>query len=142
MAGGRPSKIDNIDREVFERILSRFNPLDTTCYYLGVSKNTLRKWVKITYGIAFEEVEKMFQAKGRADLLDMAWNMAQKNPAVLIFLLKNFCGLSDDPKPVDTGEERREFRAAIKAATKALEGSDLSRIADIPDPEEEAEEDG
>lgn len=133
MAGGRPSKIDHIDKEVFERLLSRFNPLDTTSFYLGVSRSSLRTWVRNTYGLTFEDVERMFQARGRADLLDMAWHQAKVNPAVLIFLLKNFCGLSDDPKPVDTGEARREFNAAINAATKALGESDLSRIADIPD---------
>lgn len=138
--GGRPSKISGIDKGVFERLLTRFNTLTTVAYYFGVSKSSLRRWVKSTYGATFEEMELAGQARGRADLLDIAWDSARLNPAVLIFLLKNFCGLSDDPKPVDTGDERREFNAAIKAAAKALSESDLSRIADIPEPEEGGED--
>lgn len=130
---GRPSKTKDIDRGMVERMLERFNPLDAVCYYLGISRTTLRGWVRCEYdGMAFEDLERRCQAKGRATLMEYAFNMAKTNPAVLIFMLKNFCGMSDDPRPVDTGEERREFLSAMKSATKALSGSDLSRIADIP----------
>lgn len=136
--GGRPSKVSSIDPGVFERLLTRFNTLNTVAYYFGVSKSTLRRWVKSNYdGATFEEMELAGQARGRADLLDIAWDSARLNPAVLIFLLKNFCGLSDDPKPIDTGEERREFVSATKAAIKALDEADLSSIADIPEIETE-----
>ena len=140
LAGGRPSKIEHIDKEVFERLISRFNPLDSVSFYLGVSRSSLRSWVKQTYGMTFEEVERIGQAKGRAELLDNAFWMARKNPALLIFLLKNFCGLSDDPRPIDTGEDRREFQSAIKTAAKALGSFDLTPIADIPRGDVDAEE--
>lgn len=138
----RPSKIDDIDKEIFERILSRFNTLETTAFFFGVSKSSLRSWVKSTYGVPFEDVEHIFQSKGRAALLDKAWAMASRYPAVMIFLLKNFCGLSDDPRPVDTGAERKEFQSAISTATKALNSLDMSAFADIPPADDGKDKEG
>ena len=138
----RPSKMEYIRREELEALLKIQCTCQEVCAVFHVARQTLRKWVKETYGCSYEEISQEYSAYGRMSLRRSLMALADRNPAVAIFLAKNYLGMSDDPKPVDTGDARREFTAAIKAATKALEGSDLSRIADIPDPEEEEEEDG
>lgn len=131
----RPSKTDNIRRDEFEALLKIQCTCQEVCAVFHVSRQTLRKWVKETYDCTYEEIAEEYSAYGRMSLRRSLMNQADRNPAVAIFMAKNYLGMSDDPKPVDTGEARREFTAAIKAATKALEGCDLSRIADIPEPE-------
>ena len=102
--------------------------------YFHISKSALQRWTKENYGgQTFEQVAEQCRGYGNMLLLQNLFALSKTNPAAAIFLAKNWLGMSDDPHPVDTGEARREFNAAIKSATKALEASDLSMIADIPD---------
>lgn len=127
---GRPKK--EIDQEIFENLLKIQCTADEICSVVGVTKPTLKSWVREKYNAGYEDVAQKFHASGRVSLRRYGYKHAAKNPAVWIFMAKNYLGMADDPQPVDTGEARAEFTAAIKAATKALSESELSRIADIP----------
>ena len=131
--GGRPKA--RIDQKKFEAKLRGQCTLLEVAGYFDVSKSTIQRWCKETYGRSFDEVSLQFRQAGLSTLRSGMFAAAAKSPALMIFLAKNYLGMSDDPQPADTGEARKEFTAAIKAATKALESCDLSRIADIPEPE-------
>ena len=121
-------------KQLFEDLLSIQCTQAEILAVFHVSRNTLRKWVREEYeGRTYETVSEEFLASGRASIRRSLFRHAIKNPGAAIFLAKNYLGMSDDPHPVDSGEERREFAQAMKAAVKALEESDISTIADIPD---------
>ena len=129
--GGRPRK--EINREVFETMLEYQAPMSEVLARFEVSRNTIRSWVRENYeGRTYEEVAESLQSKGLLSLRSALFSQARRNAAVAIFLAKNLLGMSDDPHPVDTGEERKEFASAIKAATKALSCMDIASIADVP----------
>ena len=126
-----------LTREAFEFGLAIHASMSDILGYFHISRSTLQRWVKETYGkqYTFEKKAEELRGFGNLSLLRHLFELSRKNAAVAIFLAKNWLGMSDDPQPVDTGEARREFTAAIKTATKALEAADLSMIADIPEPE-------
>lgn len=136
--GGRPKA--EISQKDFEEKLRSQSTLFEIAGYFNVSKSTIQRWCKETYGRSFEDVSLTVRQAGLASLRSAMFSAALKSPALMIFLAKNYLGMSDDPQPADSGEARKEFTAAIKAATKALSESDLSRIADIPEPEEGGED--
>ena len=137
---GRASKVEKIDKDTVEKLLNIQCTAEEICSVIGVTRPTLRKWARETYGESYEDVAARFHAFGRASLRRYGYKHAQRNAAAWIFIAKNYLGMTDDPQPIDTGEARREFTAAIKAATKALEESDLSKIADIPTMDEGGED--
>ena len=127
-----------LTKEAFEFGLSIHATMNDITGYFHISKSTLQRWVKQNYnGATFEQKAVELRGFGNVSLLRHLFILSQKNAAVAIFLAKNWLGMSDDPKPVDTGEAKKEFTAAIKAATKALDEADLSSIADIPEIERE-----
>lgn len=100
---------------------------------LGVTRQTLTSWVKAVYGKKLEVVMADFQAEGKASFRRMGIKLAEKNPAVWIFLAKNWLGMSDNPAPQASGEESRELAKAITSATKSIAKMDIDSIAQIPE---------
>ena len=128
-------------KQLFEDLLSIQCTQAEVLSVFHVSRNTLRKWVRENYdGRSYDSVSEEFLAAGRTSIRRALFRHAIKNPGAAIFLAKNYLGMSDDPHPLDTGEERREFAMAMKAAVKVLEETDITAIADVPNTATETEE--
>ena len=62
---------------------------------LDVDDKTLTAWCKREYGKAFSEVFKEKSSRGKISLRRMQWKLAEKSPAMAIFLGKNYLGQRD-----------------------------------------------
>lgn len=125
-----------IRRETFEGLCKIQCSTEEMCSVLGVTRQTLTSWCKAVYGKKLEVVMADFQAEGKASFRRMGIKLAEKNPAVWIFLAKNWLGMSDNPAPQASGEESRELAKAITSATKSLANMDIASIAQIPEGDE------
>lgn len=122
-----------ICRETFEGLCKIQCSTEEMCSVLGVTRQTLTSWGKAVYGKKLEVVMADFQAEGKASFRRMGIKLAEKNPAVWIFLAKNWLGMSDNPAPQASGEESRELAKAITSATKSIAKMDIDSIAQIPE---------
>lgn len=129
--GGKERKVLT-RQEAFEKLCGLLCNEHEIASFLNITPTTLRKWVKDTYEVKnYTEAVDKLKDKGRIELRQNLFIQSRKNPAVAIFLAKNYLGMSDNPQPVENGEKRKEFENAIKLASKALERIDVSEI-DIP----------
>ena len=65
------------------------------CSVLDLSEDTLTRRCKEEFDVTFAEYSKQKREAGKASLRRMQWAMAEKNPAMAIFLGKNILGQSD-----------------------------------------------
>lgn len=63
---------------------------------LDVDDKTLTGWCLRTYGKHFSEVFKEKSSRGKISLRRMQWKLAEKSPAMAIFLGKNYLGQRDE----------------------------------------------
>lgn len=96
---GRPKK--EIDKRQFESLCGLRCTEEDICDFFECSPDTINRWCKANYKdddgkpMTFAEVYKQKKALGRISLRRMAWALAPKSAAMLIFLLKNECGMTD-----------------------------------------------
>ena len=134
------SKTVDINKRQFEEMLKIMCTQDEILRVLNVSKNGLKSWCRKTYGQTYEDVSKRFYADGRMSMRRAGFSMCQRNPAVHIFYAKNYLGMSDEPRELESGEETAAFETAINTAVKALSKCNLDELATNPltsTPEEE-----
>lgn len=124
----RPRK--EIEREEFEKLCGFQCTKLEICDWFDITDKTLESWCKRTYKKGFSEVFALKRGKGKVSLRRNAFNMAEKNAAVLIFLLKNFCDMSDKPEKIV--EEEKTDDGFIEA----LEGKAEEVWSDYEDEEE------
>ncbi|MBR0096386.1 MAG: hypothetical protein IJQ63_07150, partial [Synergistaceae bacterium] len=91
--GGRPPV--NIDKRLFETLCGLQCTRDEIAYALNCHKDTLIKWCKREYSKTFEQVFNEKRAAGKVSLRRSQWKLAEKSPAMAIFLGKNYLGQSD-----------------------------------------------
>ena len=92
---GRPRK--EINKESFEKLCGLQCTKEEIADFFDCSEDTIDRWCKREYKITFAAVFKKKSAAGRISLRRHAFRMAEKNPGVLIFLMKNYLGLRDNP---------------------------------------------
>lgn len=110
----RPRK--EINQKEFEKLCGFQCTKLEICDWFDITDKTLESWCKRTYKKGFSEIFAIKRQKGKIALRRNAFNMAEKNAAVLIFMLKNFCDMEDKPeKPKKIDESEDGF-------IKALEG--------------------
>ena len=68
--------------------------------WFACSEDTIENWVKRTYGKRFRDVYKEKRGRGLISLRRMQWRLAEKSPAMAIFLGKNLLGQADRPQVV------------------------------------------
>ena len=90
---GRPSI--SIDKKLFETLCGLQCTRDEIANCLKCCKDTLEKWCKAEYGKTFSLVFNEKRAGGKVSLRRMQWKLAEKSPAMAIFLGKNYLGQSD-----------------------------------------------
>lgn len=106
---GRPVK--EVNKELFEKLCGLHCTLQEIAGCLGVSDYTLEKWCEQEYGKKFLDVFKEKSMRGNVSLRRMQWKLAEKSPAMAIFLGKNFLGQKD--------ERDVEVRGNLKLTTLA-----------------------
>lgn len=127
-----PNPPANYHKPTFEALCQRQCTETEIASIFGTDRHVLHRWIKRTYNETPAVVMTRFRNEGKAELRRIGFEIAKKQPSVWIFMAKNHLGMSDNPAPVDTGEQRKEFESAIKAASKALAGCDISDLASIP----------
>lgn len=76
------------------------------CSYFDVSTKTLEGWCKRTYGDNFSQVFAVKRGAGQISLRRMQWRLAEKSPAMAIWLGKQYLGQADSVQPInDNGGE-------------------------------------
>lgn len=114
---GRPQL--NIPQDQFEN-LCRIQCTETEiCAFFNISSDTLLRWCKRTYGKSFAEVFAEKKEIGKISLRRMQYRHAEHNPAMAMFLGKQWLG------------QRDRFETTIKSdkdddpITKALKESGI-----------------
>ena len=90
-----------IDRQRFEELCRQHYSEVDIARYFGVNADTINNWCKRTYtdpdgnSLGFSDVSQQKRLEGNSLLIKDALALARKNGAVMIFLLKNWCGMTD-----------------------------------------------
>lgn len=99
MPAGRPRK--KLDKELFERLCSIMCTQEEICGVFGITDKTLTRWCKETYNKNFSEAYKMLSADGKISLRRKQFKLADKSPAMAIFLGKQYLGQKDNVEESD-----------------------------------------
>ena len=90
---GRPKK--EIDKIEFEKLCGLQCTKEEMCGWFGITDKTLESWCKRTYKKGFSEIFSEKRGKGKISLRRLQFKLAEKSPAMAIFLGKNYLGQSD-----------------------------------------------
>lgn len=90
---GRPKKY--IDKDQFEKLCALQCTQEEICGVLGVNSDTLSKWCKKEYKANFSEVFREKRQMGRISLRRSQFKLAEKSPAMAIWLGKQYLDQRD-----------------------------------------------
>lgn len=93
MAGGRPHK--EINKKLFEKLCSYQCTIAEITGIMEVSDKTLSGWCRRTYGKSFSEIFAIKRQPGLVSLRRTQFQLAEKSPAMAIFLGKQYLGQKD-----------------------------------------------
>lgn len=97
-------KIIEIDKDKFERLCEIMCTKIEIAHIFDCSEDTIERWCKKTYeGKTFSEVHEQHRNLGLVSIRRSQMELAKKNPAMAIFLGKNYLGQSDNTKVEHTG---------------------------------------
>ena len=96
---GRKKKI--IDQDTFEKLCGIQCTEPEICAVLGVSDKPLDAWCLKTYGAHFSEVFQQKRGVGKVSLRRKQWQLADKNPAMAIWLGKQYLDQREPGVKVD-----------------------------------------
>lgn len=116
---GRPRK--EIDKALFEKLCGLQCTLGEMAAFFGCSEDTIQRWAEREYGKAFSAVFEQKRGAGKISLRRMQWRLAEKSPAMAIFLGKNLLGQSDRQGVELSGPDGGPVRVA--------QHPDLSRLS-------------
>lgn len=110
---GRPKK--EINKEEFEKLCGLQCTLIEVCEWFDISEKTLEAFCKKNYkdedgkGMTFSKVFAVKRGKGLISLRRNQFRLAEKHPAMAIFLGKNYLGQSDKIEQVITDDIPHEL---------------------------------
>lgn len=90
---GRPRK--EIDQREFEKLCALQCTMSEISAWFECDKKTLIAWCERTYNAEFSTVFKEKSETGKISLRRRQWQLAEKSPAMAIFLGKNILGQTD-----------------------------------------------
>lgn len=90
MPAGRPRK--EIDSVAFEKLCGLQCTLEEIASFFNVSSDTIERWCEREYEKKFAEVFAEKRANGKISLRRTQWALAEKSPAMAIFLGKQYLG--------------------------------------------------
>lgn len=91
----RGPKPIEIDRKAFENLCGLQCTEIEIASFFGCSVATVERWCRKTYGRKFADVFREKREAGHISLRRAQWVLAEKSPAMAIFLGKNYLGQSD-----------------------------------------------
>lgn len=97
---GRPYK--PIDQKQFEKLCFLQCTTNEIMEWFDITERTLNSWCKRTYGEGFSGIYKQKKQGGLISLRRTQFQLAEKSPAMAIFLGKNLLGQSDRQEQVIT----------------------------------------
>ena len=100
---GRPRK--QIDKTEFEKLCFLQCTKQEFCSWFDTTDKTLERWCKETYGMGFSEVFRIKRENGIISLRRTQFQLAEKSPAMAIFLGKNLLGQTDKMEQTVNGGE-------------------------------------
>lgn len=112
-----------IDKNKFEKLCGLHCTLDDIAGFFNCSEDTIERFCKREYDQCFAEVYKEKKMAGTISLRRSAFKMAEKNPAMNIFLQKNIGGMSDNPHREQ--RERLEHERKMKQLDLDIEQKKL-----------------
>lgn len=89
----RPRK--EINKEEFEKLCGIMCTKEEIAGWFKVSEDTIERFCKREYNDNFAEVYKKHSSMGRISLRRTQFKLAEKSPAMAIFLGKNYLGQKD-----------------------------------------------
>lgn len=107
----RPRK--EIDQHQFEQLCTMQCTEEEVCAFFDVTDKTLTSWCKRTYGKSFSEIFKQKRIKGHISLRRSQFELAKKNPAMAIFLGKNYLGQKDKNEDEFDAEKLQEMLHSV-----------------------------
>ena len=93
MPNGRPRK--EIDVDQFKKLCSLQCTETEIASYFECDQDTVNSWCKRTFGMTFQDTFKIYSAPGKIALRRYQFRQAEKNPAMAIFLGKNWLEQTD-----------------------------------------------
>lgn len=124
--GGRPRK--QIDKDMFEKLCAIQCTESEICSFFDTTDKTLTRWCNDTYGMSYSDIYKIKSAGGKTSLRRMQFKLAERNPAMAIFLGKQYLGQKDYPDDLVKDEE--EIKITIPASDIGKAFFDLNRYID------------
>lgn len=100
---GRP-RIE-IDKEQFEKLCSIMCTEEEIAGFFSCSVDTIERFCKREYQQTFAELYKTFGSYGKISLRRTQFKLAEKSPAMAIFLGKNYLGQKDSFEQTIAGIE-------------------------------------
>ena len=91
---GRPRV--EIEARTFEKLCGLQCTETEIADFFGCGVSTLTRWCKREYGKTFEEIFSEKKARGKISLRRLQWQLAEKSPAMAIFLGKNYLEQRDE----------------------------------------------
>lgn len=99
----RPRK--EISQQEFEKLCKLQCTQQEIADWFDCSPDTIERWCQREYNKRFAEVFAQNRGKGKISLRRMQWLLAEKSPAMAIFLGKNMLGQTDKTEQIVNGGE-------------------------------------
>lgn len=90
---GRPRK--EIDTDTFEKLCNLQCTLIEIAGFFKCCEDTIENWCKKTYNLTFSDAFKRFSQEGKMSLRRTQFRLAEKSPAMAIFLGKQYLGQTE-----------------------------------------------
>lgn len=118
MAVGRPKK--EINKELFVKLCGMQCTEKEICDFFETTDKTLSKWCRENFdGAVFSEVYKKYSTDGKISLRRYQLKLAERSPAMAIFLGKQYLGQRDNPDIGDNTEVLELLANLLKAQADA-----------------------
>lgn len=116
--GQRKQKQENINQKQFESLCGMQCTEEEIMAFFSVSKDTLIRWCKNTYGVDFATIYKEKRQIGFASLRRSQFELAKTNASMSIWLGKQYLGQTDKVDVGISSNEDDDLTKAIKGAFK------------------------
>lgn len=118
--GGRPSKMELINKIQFEEMCNIQCTKDEICAIFQIDEKTLTKWCQETYSVGFSDIYKTKSSGGKMSLRRKQFQSAENgNVTMQIWLGKQYLGQTDKVEEKVTTVEEKLANGLIAAVNKA-----------------------
>lgn len=107
-----------IKKEQFESLCNLQCTLDEIAGFFKCSSDTIERWCKRTYNQGFAETYKTYSQNGKISLRRYQYRMAEKNPAMAIWLGKQWLGQTEKVEATTSFEDLTPLADLIRRKEK------------------------